>query len=125
MLRSEGAVSAGRRATRDTELAGVPISEGDRVLVVLASANRDDSEFDQPDVVRITREPNRHLSFGAGPHRCLGSHLARVEIRIALEELHKRIPDYCIDPDRPSVFNAGQVRGVVELPVLFTPEQRS
>jgi cytochrome P450 len=123
MLRIEGAVSAGRRAMKDTELAGVSIKEGDRVLVVLSAANRDHSEFDQPDVVRITREPNRHLSFGAGPHRCLGSHLARVEIRIALEELHRRIPDYRIDPEKPSVFNAGQVRGVVELPVLFTPEK--
>ncbi|GAA0630439.1 cytochrome P450 [Sporichthya brevicatena] len=123
MLRMEGAVSAGRRATKDTEIAGQPIQEGDRVLVVLSAANRDDSEFDAPDVVRITREPNRHLSFGAGPHRCLGSHLARVEIRIALEELHRRIPDYRIDPSKPSVFNAGQVRGVVTLPVLFTPEQ--
>ncbi len=123
MLRMEGAVSAGRRATKDTEIGGIPIQEGDRVLVVLSAANRDDSEFDAPDVVRITREPNRHLSFGAGPHRCLGSHLARVEIRIALEELHRRIPDYRIDPSKPSVFNAGQVRGVVTLPVLFTPEQ--
>jgi cytochrome P450 len=123
MLRIEGAVSAGRRAMKDTELAGVTIKEGDRVLVVLSAANRDSSEFDQPDVVRVTREPNRHLSFGAGPHRCLGSHLARVEIRIALEELHRRIPDYRIDPDKPSVFNAGQVRGVVTLPVLFTPEK--
>ena len=123
MLRIEGAVSAGRRATKDTVLAGVPIQEGDRVLVVLSAANRDGSEFPDPDVVHVTREPNRHLSFGAGPHRCLGSHLARVEIRIALEELHRRIPDYRIDPDKPSVFNAGQVRGVVELPVLFTPEQ--
>ena len=123
MLRMEGAVSAGRRAMKDTELAGIPIKEGDRVLVVLSAANRDSSEFDSPDVVRITREPNRHLSFGAGPHRCLGSHLARVEIRIALEELHRRIRDYRIDPEKPSVYNAGQVRGVVTLPVRFTPEK--
>ena len=123
MLRIEGAVSAGRRAMKDTDAGGrSPSRRATASWSSCPAANRDGSEFDHPDVVRVTREPNRHLSFGAGPHRCLGSHLARVEIRIALEELHRRIPDYRIDPDRPSVFNAGQVRGVVELPVLFTPE---
>jgi cytochrome P450 len=123
ILRIEGAVSAGRRVTKATTLGGVDMQEGDRVLLVLAAANRDASEFADPHGVNITREPNRHLSFGSGPHRCLGSHLARVELNLALQELHRRLPDYRLDPDRPSVSNAGQVRGVVELPILFTPER--
>lgn len=122
VLRFEAAVSMGRRALRDITLAGVPISEGDQLLVILAGANRDPSEFPEPDQLHLDRSPNRHLSFGAGPHRCLGSHLARIELRIALEEIHRRIPDYRLDPDKPALSHATSVRGVVALPILFTPE---
>ncbi|MUL82315.1 MULTISPECIES: cytochrome P450 [unclassified Mycolicibacterium] len=124
ILRIEGAVSPGRRVTRDTTLAGVPLKAGDQLLVLLSGANRDHREFPNPNDVEIDRSPNRHLSFGAGPHRCLGSHLARIELRIALEELIRRLPDIAPEPDRLPVINSAQVRGIMELFVRFTPEQQ-
>jgi cytochrome P450 len=122
MLRIEAAVSPGRRVSHDTTLGGVELKAGDQLLLVLAAANRDGREFDDPDVVHIDRTPNRHLSFGSGPHRCLGSHLARIEVQLVFEELHKRIPDYRVDPSKPVVSHPSQVRGVLELPILFTPQ---
>ncbi len=119
MLRIEAAVSTCRRATRDTVLAGVPVRKDDVVLVILQGANRDPGEFADPADVRIDRTPNRHLSFGAGPHRCVGSHLARIVIRTALDEIHRRIPDYRLDPDNPPLWHASQVRGALRLPLLF------
>lgn len=123
ILRIETATTTARIVTRDTELGGVHLNEGDQVLTVLAGANRDPREFDQPDVLKIDRTPNRHLAFGSGPHRCVGSHLARIELRIALEELHRRMPDYWLDPEDPPISHASQVRGVVRLPLKFTPER--
>jgi cytochrome P450 len=124
ILRIEAAVSPGRRVISDTTLAGIELKAGDRVLLMLTGANRDHREFDHPDAIAVQRTPNRHLSFGAGPHRCLGSHLARIELRIAVEELLRRLPDLAPDPDHTSLSNSGQVRGVLELFVQFTPERR-
>ncbi|MFZ0715731.1 cytochrome P450 [Mycobacterium sp.] len=121
ILRFEAAVSMGRRALRDVEVGGVSIKAGDQLVVVLAGANRDRREFSEPDDLQIDRQPNRHLSFGAGPHRCIGSHLARIELRVALEEMHRRIPDYRLDPARPALSHSSSVRGMVQLPILFTP----
>jgi cytochrome P450 len=125
VLRMEAAVSAGRSVVHDTELGGVQLRAGDQMLVVLAGANQDAREFDNPRDMQVTRSPNRHMSFGTGPHRCLGSHLARVVLRIAFEELLRRVPDIEPDPDRPSVSNTAQVRGVLELHTRFTPEART
>ncbi|MGV0834393.1 cytochrome P450 [Mycolicibacterium thermoresistibile] len=122
VLRIEGAVSPGRRVIADTELGGIQMKAGDQLLLSLAAANRDRDEFSDPNDVQVQRQPNRHLSFGAGPHRCLGSHLARIELRIALEELHRRIPDYRPDPNGQALWHASQVRGVLQLPIVFTPE---
>jgi cytochrome P450 len=80
-----------RRATRDVEVQGVTIPKNDRIVVLLASANRDDAVFERPDEVVIDRDPNRHLSFGMGIHYCLGAPLARMEGAIALETLLPRI----------------------------------
>jgi cytochrome P450 len=123
ILRMEAAVSAGRRATRDVELGGVSIAEGDQLLLILSSANRDPDAFPNPGDFDINRSPNRHLSFGAGVHRCLGSHLGRVELTIALEELHRRIPDYQLVESDPPVFHSTQVRGCLRMPITFTPEK--
>jgi cytochrome P450 len=120
VLRYEAAVSMGRRAVADTEIGGVAVREGDQLLVMLCSANRDATQFHEPDAMRIDRTPNRHLTFGSGPHRCLGSHLARIELRIALEELHRRIPDYALDPNEPPTVLPSQVRGVARMPIVFT-----
>lgn len=121
ILRIEAAIVPGRRATRDTVLAGVPIAEGDQLILMLCGANRDLDEFETPDELDIHRHPNRHLSFGGGPHRCLGSHLARIELTLAMEELHRRIPDYALVESDPPVLHASQVRGCARLPITFTP----
>ena len=121
ILRIEAAVSMGRRATKDVDFGEVRMRDGDQVLVMLCGANRDSGEFERPDDVDVERFPNRHLSFGSGPHRCIGSHLARIELKIALEELHRRIPDYRPDPDDPPVVLPSQVRGFQSLPIRFTP----
>lgn len=86
-------VSVGRTAVRDAELAGHRVKSGDKVLIHWASANRDAREFSDPDRFDPGRERNRHLTFGAGPHRCIGSHLARMNMRIALEEILRRMED--------------------------------
>lgn len=121
ILRIEAAIAAGRSATRDVELAGVRIAKGDQLLLMLCSANRDPDAFTHPDDFDIHRSPNRHLSFGAGVHRCLGSHLGRIELTIALEELHRRIPDYRLVESDPPVFHSTQVRGCLRMPITFTP----
>lgn len=123
ILRIEAAIIPGRRATREVELGGVTIAEGDQLILMLCSANRDPAEFPQPTDFDIERHPNRHLSFGAGVHRCVGSHLGRVELTVALEELHRRIPDYQLVESDPPVFHSSQVRGCMRLPITFTPEK--
>ena len=82
-----------RNVAHDTELAGQALAAGDRVVIWYRSANHDDAAFDDPERFDVTRSPNDHLGYGAGgPHFCLGAHLARLEIRIALEELYARFP---------------------------------
>ncbi|MEV5835901.1 cytochrome P450 [Nocardia sp. NPDC052112] len=122
ILRIEAAVVPGRRATRATELGGVSIAAGDQLILMLCSANRDAREFDDPTRLQVDRQPNRHLSFGAGAHRCIGSHLARIELKLALEEIHRRIPDYALVDSDPAVMHSSQVRGCARLPITFTPE---
>ena len=122
ILRIEAAVIPGRAATRDVELGGVQIKKGEQLILMLCSANRDDTEFEDPEELNLQRHPNRHLSFGSGAHRCIGSHLARIELSLALEELHRRIPDYELIESDPPILHAGQVRGCARLPIRFTPE---
>ena len=87
-----------RVAVEDTELSRLPGAQGRSGHVMIGSANTDEAEFPDADEVRFDREVNRHIAFGGGIHRCLGSHLARLELRVALREWHKRIPDYEIEP---------------------------
>lgn len=123
VLRIENAVAMGRCATKDVELGGVTISKGDQMVLLLCTADRDPDYFDNPETFDITRSPNRHLAFGAGPHRCLGSHLGRLELQIALEELHKRLPDYDLVDSDPPLWHSTQVRGCRRMPITFTPEK--
>jgi len=102
---------------QETEVAGVRMCPGDRVLLLWASADRDEAEFPDPDTVDFARPANRHLGFGAGPHRCLGNHLARVELRVALEEIHRRMPDYCITPGEKVVRRPGPAHTIERLPI--------
>lgn len=124
ILRYEAAASLGRRATRDTTLGDVRIAEGDQLLLLLSSANRDADHFSNAGDLHIDRTPNHHVSFGMGVHRCLGSHLARQELRLALEELHKRIPDYELVEGDPPRMTGTQVRSCTYLPIQFTPTPR-
>jgi cytochrome P450 len=108
-----------RLVTHDVELNGVQLRAGDRVMLVLGAANTDDEEFG-PSVVDFDRSPNRHVAFGAGNHLCLGAHLARLELRITLEEIHRRIPDYRIADGAEINFSPG-IRQADQLPLVFTP----
>jgi cytochrome P450 len=107
-----------RIAVEDTELGGCPIKAGQHVSVLLGSANTDDAEFGDGDVVRFDREPNRHLAFGGGIHRCLGSHLARQELRVALREWHRRIPDYSVKPGEQLSYTTG-IRSIDHFPMVL------
>jgi cytochrome P450 len=99
MLRWETPVATvARAATGDDTVTGCPITAGSVVLVSIGAANVDPEEFEDPFAVRFDRTPNRHLAFGGGVHRCLGSHLARRELRVALREWHRRIPEYELAP---------------------------
>jgi cytochrome P450 len=114
-------VSGGRFATADFEIDGEPIKAGDMVRPHWAAANFDGALFDQPTTVDLRRSPNRHIAFASGYHRCLGSHLARMELCVALETLHARIPDYALDPSAPPGLNNVGIRNVDPLPLVFTP----
>jgi cholest-4-en-3-one 26-monooxygenase len=113
-----------RTATADTQLRGCRIAEGDKVLMLYQSANRDPLAFDQPDVLRIDRQPNDHLAFGIGPHYCLGANLARLEVRVVFEELARRLPDIRVAPGADATYGPSTfVHSVTGLPVVFTPER--
>jgi cytochrome P450 len=120
-LESPSLYSSPRWATTDAEIAGIPIRAGDLVSVCWATANLDPEQFDHPLDADFERKANRHIAFGSGWHRCLGSHLARLELRIAMEELHRRIPDYRIPPEREPTYDHAGVRVVTYLPLEFQP----
>jgi cytochrome P450 len=107
-----------RVAMQDVEVGGCPINKGERVSPLLGAANTDPAEFPDPELVDFNRNPNRHRAFGGGPHRCLGSHLARMELRVALREFHRRIPDYEIKPGTQLTYTAA-LRSVESLPLIF------
>lgn len=114
-----------RSVTDETELSGHKFSPGQTVVVNYAAANRDPREFDQPDKCILDREANRHLGFGAGVHRCLGSNLARLEFRVGVEQVLARMPDYAIPAGVTAEFHGNSVtRGYRTLPVVFTPGVR-
>lgn len=112
-----------RTATRDTDLLGPTIAEGEKVLMLYQAANRDPEHFEAPDEFRIDRSPNDHLAFGIGNHFCLGIHLARLEIQVVFEEIARRFPDMRVAPGAGPVYaRANFVRAIESLPVVFTPE---
>ena len=102
------------------ELGGVRIPEGGFVAVSLGAANRDPGRYRDPDGFDILREDKQHISFGDGVHRCLGMHLARLEMRVALNLLFDRLPNLRLDPEGDDPHIRGQVfRSPTSLPVLF------
>jgi cytochrome P450 len=111
LLRAYSPVTMARIVDRDTEFQGCPMHAGDRVLMSFPAANRDPRQFQDPDDVILDRDHNRHVAFGAGIHRCAGSNLARLEMRVALQTWMERIPDFeLIDPSSVT-WAGGQVRG--------------
>ena len=118
-LRYYAIVTTSRMVTRDVEFAGCPMRAGDRVVLPTAASNRDPQQIADAGEFIIDRQQNRHLSFGAGPHRCLGSHLARVELAVAIEEWHKRIPDYRIEPGAKITQHVSGVAGLDTLPLVW------
>ena len=113
--------SFGRTATQDTELRGTKIRKGDQVLMLYPSANRDPDEFEDPDVFKVDRDP-RHVGFGVGNHFCLGANLARMEMRVAFEELLRRLPDMKYADGGPKIRPSPLVHSHVHMRVRYTPE---
>jgi hypothetical protein len=105
------------------ELSGVPFKPGDRVLLMYAAGNHDEEHYPNAEELDIDRRPKDHLAFGFGVHHCLGAPLARLQMRVLLEEVLTRLPDYRIDMDGV-VRTFGTTRGVQKLPVTFTPGPR-
>jgi cytochrome P450 len=126
LLRLDGPfIAIARTAMCDTEIGGQPIAQGDRVLISWASANRDEAEFPCPHDFDPERERNRHLAFGAGPHRCAGSNLARMNLRIAVEEITTRLDHLALqDGTGPIPFHSALNRVPLEVPITFTPGER-
>jgi cytochrome P450 len=108
-----------RSALEDTELGGCPVKKGDSVVLVLGSANTDENEVEDAHDVRFDREFNKHIAFGGGIHRCLGSHLARMELRVALREWHRRIPEYTVAEGHELVYTPS-IRSIEHFPLVFT-----
>jgi len=123
MLRWVSPVSQFRRTTtRDTEIRGQKIREGDKVVIYYQSANRDEDIFTDPYKFDVARSPNNHIAFGIGEHFCLGANLARLEIRVMFEEILRRMPDIELaGPVRR--LRSNFINGVKEMPVKFTPSR--
>ena len=117
LVRVHAIVLLPRRLTRELSFHGALFRKEDMATVPTMAANRDTEEFPNPNEIQYDRSPNRHLGFGLGPHRCLGIHLARRELRIALQVLHRKLPDYHLDPERDAVAFGG-MKGLASLPLV-------
>ena len=115
-------LSFARTATHDTSLRGVSIAKGQKVLMIYGSANRDAEAFENPDQLDLDRNPH-HLAFGIGNHFCMGANLARMELRVALTEILRRLPDMRYATNGPEFGSSALVRSVKHMHVRFTPER--
>ena len=118
-LRAHNIVMTARKVTQDTDFHGCPMKKGDMVMVANPSASRDEAEFDNPTEIQLDRQITTHYSFAGGPHRCVGAHLARKELAIALEEWHKRIPNYEVT-NTEGLVEAGPQVGLERLELGWT-----
>jgi cytochrome P450 len=114
-------IAVARTAMKDSELGGQHIKAGDKVLISFASANADEGEFEHADQFDLDRERNRHIAFGLGPHRCAGSNLARMNLRLSLEELLPRMTNIAIAPRAEIPYHSTLTRSPLSLPLTFTP----
>ena len=119
LLRAYAPVTMARMVTEDTVFKECPMHKGDKVLMNFPAANRDPAAFEDADRVVLDRTQNRHVAFGSGIHRCAGSNLARMELRVALEEWLRAIPTFRLEDGADVTWAGGQVRGPRTLPVVF------
>jgi cytochrome P450 len=111
-----------RTVTHDVELNGQHLRKNDKVVISWLSANHDEKEFENPDEIILDRAPNRHVAFGLGPHRCIGSHLARLMSEVLVKAVLDRIPGYEVDLDNVHQYLGNpSMTGLGKLPVVFTP----
>lgn len=114
-----------RNCTRDTDVGGVPIAAGDRIYMPWGAGNRDPDVFEEPDQIDMARFPNRHIGFGAGAHRCVGSFVARVMFEEIIKQVLARMPDYRIDIEHARQYRSiGTINGWMNMPATFTPGVR-
>ena len=110
----------GRSTVQPVQVGGIEIPAGQTVAMGYGAANVDDEIFEQPEQCIIDRRPNPHIAFGTGPHSCIGAHLARLEMRVAIEEIFRRMPDYRLEDGTPPEYTPhGDLRGFWALPVVF------
>jgi cytochrome P450 len=110
-----------RNLTQDIEMRGIKMKAGDKVSLWYNSGNRDEAKFANPWLFDVTRDPNPHMGYGGGgAHFCLGANLARREIRVLFEELHRQIPDI-VAAEEPAILHSAFLHGIKRLPVAWTP----
>lgn len=114
-----------RTVTRDEVFHGQQLRKGDKAILMFPAAGLDPAKYDRPNEVDIDRTANRHMAFGLGPHRCLGSHHARLIFEISVGEVLRRLPDYRVSGEVLRFKDAGDVYGLCSMPVTFTPGPRS
>jgi cytochrome P450 len=125
VLRTEPPVTVMfRTATRDVEVAGQNIAKGDKVGLFFAAANRDPDVFDRPDEVNIDRQANPHMAFGLGAHRCAGSNLARLQVRVAVEQLLMRLSPFRMPAGATVEYMTASQRGPSSIPLEFAAGPR-
>lgn len=108
-----------RRVARDTVFAGLEMKENEQLILFLPGSGLDPREFPEPEKFDLTRENKLHIAFGIGAHRCLGSHLARIELQVIYEEVLARLPEFRLDPDAPARFHAGNIIAIDSLPLRW------
>jgi cytochrome P450 len=108
-----------RRIAKDTEFAGWTMKADELLMIFLPGADLDPREFQSPEVFDMNRENKVHIAFGAGPHRCLGSHLARIELQVAYEQMLARLPTFRLDDSKPVKFHAGNIIAIDSLPLRW------
>jgi cytochrome P450 len=111
-----------RNVSQPATVNGQKMEPGERIYIAYSGANRDPEIFEDPDTIKLDRFPNRHIGFGAGQHRCIGSFLARMMFETMLDAVLTRVPDYRIDADKAENYpSVGVVNGWISLPATFTP----
>jgi cytochrome P450 len=120
VLRYYAPVTMARKVIADTEVAGCPVHAGEQMLLTFPAANHDPAVFDRAGEFLVDREVNRHVAFGLGIHRCIGSNLARLELVVALQEWMRAFPGFALDPDGETTWSMGRVRGPRSLPVRLS-----